>query len=207
MAVRKKIPREAKFLQALISNIGADQTSALIHHGRMQYQALYKNRKEYPNRALQEHLDKSILPGIAIYQSLLAYGYPKEEALGIMEAVFREWSKTMRRRMKRLGRLPFYYGILRLLIKPMMRLNFPEEGWKIEWKEHNQDLIAFNITSCFYQEILREYDVLELTPLYCWMDDLVYEEASPYLKWDRTKTLGREDDCCDFRFIRNTLNR
>ena len=202
MAARKKTPHEAETRRALIEHLGPDQTSALIQHARMQYQPLYKNRKDYSNKALQKHLEDSILPGIAIYQSLLAFGSSKEEALGIMEAVFREWSKPMRRRVEILGRLPFYYGMLRLLIKPILRSNFPEKGWKIEWKEHNQDRTAFDMKSCFYLDVLTEYEVPELTPMYCLMDDLVYDRASPYIKWDRTKTLGRGDDCCDFQFIR-----
>ena len=202
MVEQRKIPQEGLFLRALTSFIKPSQASAVIQHARMQYQALYTNKVNYHNTALQNHLESSILPGIALYQSLLAYDFRQEEALIFMKAAFREWSRPNRRRTKLLGRLPFYFRLMKTLIKPMMKSNFPEIGWKIDWVEHNQDVIAFDIKGCFYQEVLTEYDVPELTALYCRMDDLIHERASPYVKWDRTKTLGRGDEYCDFRFIR-----
>ena len=201
MVERRKIPQEGPFLRALTSLIEPSQASAIMQHARMQYQALYKNREIYHNTALQNHLESSILPGIALYQSLLAYDFPQEEALIFMKAAFKEWSMPKRRLTMLLGRLPFYFCLLQVLIKPMTKSRFPEIGWKIDWKEHNREAIMFNMKSCFYWEVLTEYDVPVLTALYCWMDDLVHEGVSSYAKWDRTKTLGRGDDCCDFRFV------
>jgi hypothetical protein len=207
MTVPRKFPHESEFQQTLTENLSSDQASVIIQHARMQHQALFKNRKKYSKKALQKHLEGFILPGIALHQSLLANGYPREEALVIMEMCFRELSKPMRKRMVLLGRLPFFYPLLRIMAKPIMKANFPAEGWKIEWKEFNQESIAFDMKSCFYLDVLTEYDLPELTSLYCWMDDLIYDEVSPYIKWDRTKTLGRGDDCCNFRFVRSGPDR
>jgi hypothetical protein len=202
MTIQKKIPHEDAFLRALTKELGPNRTPDVINHARMQFLALYKNRKDYQNKALQNHLERSILPGIALYQSILAFGYPQEQALVIMEAAFREWVKPTRKRIVGLGRLPFYFHLMRVMIKPMMIKNFPESGWKIEWKNLDRKLIAFDMKSCFYLDVLMEFGVPELTPMYCWLDDQIYEGVSPYVKWDRTKTLGRGDDCCDFKFIR-----
>jgi hypothetical protein len=56
--------------------------------------------------------------------------------------------------------------------------------------------------SCFYLDVLENYGLPELTVLYCWLDDLIYEGVSPYVRWARKQTLGRGDACCDFRFER-----
>lgn len=58
--------------------------------------------------------------------------------------------------------------------------------------------------SCFYLNVLTAYGAPELTPVYCQMDDLLYGALSPSVRWRRTKTLGRGDDCCDFCWSRST---
>jgi hypothetical protein len=104
--------------------------------------------------------------------------------------------------MARLGRLPFFYGLLRALIRPVMRRSFPASGWETEWVEVSGQALAFNMRSCFYLDVLEGYGAPELTKYYCAMDDLIYDGVSPHVRWARTRTLGRGDECCDFRFER-----
>jgi predicted ArsR family transcriptional regulator len=47
----------------------------------------------------------------------------------------------------------------------------------------------------------------ELTPLYCQMDDLLFEALPPEIRWERTKTLGRGDEICDFRWTRQEVKQ
>ena len=122
--------------------------------------------------------------------------------MDLVEAAFTEWVAPNRRFMERLGRLPFFYGLMRVLVKPMMRRTLPAAGWETEWVEISGNVLAFNMTRCFYLDVLEGYGVPELTALYCKMDDLIYEDVSPYVKWDRKRTLGRGDECCDFRYER-----
>jgi hypothetical protein len=51
------------------------------------------------------------------------------------------------------------------------------------------------------------YGAPELTPLYCQGDDSLFEGLPASITWERTKTLGRVDDCCDFRWCRATPER
>jgi len=62
--------------------------------------------------------------------------------------------------------------------------------------------VAFNIESCFCLNTLRADGAPELTRVYCDLDDAIYDSVSLYVEWKRTKTLGRGDDICDFRFKR-----
>jgi hypothetical protein len=159
--------------------------------------------KEPPaHRALRQHLEENILPGVALYRALLADEDTRDRAEQLIEGAFRAWAESGRRSMARLGRLPFFYGLLRVLIRPVMRLNFPAPGWETEWVEVSGQALAFNMKRCFYLDVLEGYGVPELTRYYCAMDDLIYEGVSPHVRWARTKTLGRGDECCDFRFER-----
>lgn len=67
--------------------------------------------------------------------------------------------------------------------------------------EDSPDCFAFNVYRCFILDVLAEYDAAELTALYCKTDDWL-AESLPGIRWERTRTLGRGDDCCDFRWCR-----
>ena len=197
-----KLPKAEILERALARELGGAKAREIVQDAADRYDDLYAERKKYENRALRQHLEENILPGIALYQALLDDPDTQQRSMDLVEAAFTEWAAPNRRFMERLGRLPFFYGLMRALIKPVMRRNFPAEGWETEWVESSGDALAFNMTRCFYLDVLVEYGVPELTAFYCRMDDLVYDDVSPHVKWDRKHTLGRGDDCCDFRFER-----
>ena len=68
--------------------------------------------------------------------------------------------------------------------------------------EDSDDAIALNVTYCAFCEIPRLCGVVEACQPSCYSDEVFYPG---YLKplgirFVRTKTLARGDDCCDFRF-------
>jgi hypothetical protein len=197
-----ELPKAAEYERALARELDGAKASEITSKAGDRYNDLYAERKRYDNHALRQHLAEGILPGIALYQTLLDDPGTQQRSLDLVEVALTEGAAARRRSMERLGRLPVYYWLMRGGIKPMMRLNFHAEGWETEWVETSGDALAFTMTRCFYLDVLEGYGVPELTALYCRMDDLVYEDVSPYVKWDRKHTLGRGDDCCDFRFER-----
>ena len=196
------MPKAAEFERALASELDGVRASEIMHRAADRYADLHAERNRYDNRALAKHLEEGILPGIALYQTLQDDSDTQQQSLDLVEAALAEGAASRRRSMERLGRLPLYYWLMRVVIKPFMRLNFPAEGWETEWVETSGDEISFNMTRCFYLDVLAAYGAPELTALYCKMDDLTYDDLSPDVKWDRKHTMGRGDDCCDFRFER-----
>jgi hypothetical protein len=196
------MPQAKTFERALAPELGEAQAREIIQEARTRFADLYALRKRHDHRALRQHLEENILPGVALYQTLLNDKGTRANAMELTETAFTGMGAAGRRRMERLGRLPFFYGLMRVLTKPIMRLNFPTEAWRTEWLEVSDNQIAFNLHSCFYLDTLQEYGVPELTAQYCRLDDLTYDGVSPHVRWTRTRTLGRGDDCCDFRFER-----
>jgi hypothetical protein len=196
------MPLAETFTRALGRELDKDKAHQIVSKAGERYNDLYAERKRYDNRALRQHLEGNILPGIALYQTLLDDPDTQQRSMDLVRVAFGEWAIANRRPMERLGRLPIFYGLMRAVIKVVMRLNFPAEGWETEWVETSGDEISFNMTRCFYLDVLDSYGVPELTAQYCRMDDLVYEDVSPHVKWDRKHTLGRGEECCDFRFER-----
>jgi hypothetical protein len=178
------------------------QVQEVLRRTGERYGELYAERRRYSERALRQHLEERILPGIALYQVLLEDVGAREAAMEIVDEVFWEWGISSRRAPERAGRLPLFYWLIRFMMKPMMRWGFPEQGWETEWVEVSGDVIAFDISRCFYLDVLEQYGVPELTAQYCRLDDLIAEDLSPYVRWNRRRTLGRGDECCDFRFER-----
>jgi hypothetical protein len=166
------------------------------------YAVLYQERKRYNHPALRKHLEENILPGLALYQVLLDKGYEQVDALETVEQLYQVVTRSGRRTFELLGRFPVYYQLLRATVRRFMERNFPPEGWQVEWVEVSGEQVAFNMHACFYVDVLGEYGVPELTPVFCGLDDYIYEGVSPHVRWARTGTIGRGDALCDFRYVR-----
>ena len=100
-----------------------------------------------------------------------------------------------------MGRLPDPFSILRIANRWAMKRVYPPEGWRFEWVEDSDQCIAYDARECFYVNILTAYGAPELLPHLCAIDDMLFGDL-PGVSWERTKTLGRGDDRCNFRFCR-----
>ena len=170
-----------------------------IHH---HYQKYLKDAPPVRSRALRSHLERSIFPLLALYQSLLEAGFTREESLDACQKLFFQTLEKQRKQQEILGKLPFAYSLYRWLVKPFMQIGFPDEGFEVEWVEHSREQIAFNMRGCFYLNTLAQYGASELTPIFCNADDFIYKASSPHIKWQRTQTLAKGGTHCDFRYIR-----
>jgi hypothetical protein len=197
-----ELPHAELFERALADDLGGAKAAEIVQAAGARYDDLYAERTRHDNRALRRHLEESLLPGIALYRALLADPDTQERALPLFEAMMEAWGLSRRTSMEMVGRLPIFYWLIRATVKRMTERDYPPEGWDIEWLEVSRDEIRFDISRCFYMDMLVAYDAPELARAYCRTDDLIYDGISPQASWERTRTLGRGDDCCDFRFVR-----
>ena len=178
---------------------GEVEAAFFVARVRKRYTDLYTERPRFEHPALRVHLEENILPGLALYQELLADGIEQEAALEVVEQLVMALLRPRRQVMEALGKLPFFYQLTRAMLPGMMK-NFPPEGWETEWVEVSDERLAFNMHRCFYLDTFTAYGASELTPIYCSGDDFLYADAWPQVRFERTQTLGRGGELCDFCF-------
>jgi len=192
------MPHAALWRRALAEKCGEAEAARLLAGAQARYDKLYAERTRLPNRALRFHLERSILPGLALYQTLLEESDDRQEVLSEMESFVPPALADLRWIMPILGRLPDPFAAFRRIVPQVMRFGFPPEGWTVEPVEDSEDCIAFNIRRCIYLDTLTSYGAPELMPLYCGGDDTLFAALPPSITWERTMTLGRGDEHCDF---------
>ena len=199
-------PRQMPYLyamqRALAEGRGEVEATMLAARVRGRYGELHTVRPRFANLALRFHLERNILPGLALFQVLCEESDDREAALAETEMLFGATFKGLRGMVNLLGRLPDPFPLHRRIAHWVSRFGFPPPGWEIEPVEDSDQCIAFNVHRCFYLDVLTAYGARDLTALYCKMDDITYAALPPSIAWERTKTLGRGDDCCDFRWSR-----
>jgi hypothetical protein len=203
MAARRHMPYLDTWQRAMARKRGEVKAAMVATRVEKRFDELYAGRPRFTHRALRNHLENNILPGLALYQILLEEGEDQEATLAEVEQMFEISFGQIRKGMPLLDRVPNTFDLFRWLTRWSLKNQF-SPGWEIEWVEDSEQSIAFNMHSCFYLNVLTAYGAPELTRVYCQMDDLLYEALPPSIAWQRTKTLGRGDDCCDFCWSRGT---
>lgn len=203
---QNNVPKLKTWMPALEKRFGARQAAEIATQTRVNYQELLKAKPSPASRALQEHLHKVLLPGLALYQALRSHGQEELEAVEATQQIYFTALEKTRTQQQALGKLPFVYALYRRLVRPIMRSQFPESGFNVDWIEVSQDQIAFNMRGCFYVNMLQEYGAPELGSLFCNADNFIYDDMSPHIRFERTQTIAKGGEYCDFRFINTKKN-
>ncbi len=202
LTVPKRMPFLATAQRLLAEGRGDAEAARLAGLARARYEELYAQRARLPNRVLRFHLEGGILPGLALYQTLLEEGVDRQAAIAEMERLVASLVGGLGSVMSLLGRLPRAFSIFRRVEPWVVRLGFPAEGWEMEPLQDDKECVAYNVHRCFYVDMLSSYGTPELTSVFCGGDDVVFPRLSPSITWERTMTLGQGGDRCDFRWCR-----
>jgi hypothetical protein len=197
------LPDAAAWRKALAETQGEVKAAVWLARARVAFADLKAAAPRFESGALGEHLAGNILPVLALYRTLRASGFEQADALNVLEPVVQAGFKARPAfQLARLTRhLPAPFEALRTFM-PIALRRFPPQGWAIEQLENQPDHISFDISRCFYVDVLAAYGAPELCPLFCHADDLLMAEASPQIKWARTGTLAQGAERCDFRWER-----
>lgn len=197
---RRVMPHLRTFQRGLAASHGEVAAATLAARIQTCYDQYYAARPRFAHPALRWHLNYQILPGLALYNILrdnekkrqLAPGTALKETGTLIERmdILARWLPLLRY-------VPFAFPLFRRIGRLMMML-YPEQGWDIQMVEQSPNRVAFNISRCFYVDVLTAYGAPELTAHFCHLDDVAYAALPPSIKWERTTTLARGGPYCDF---------
>ena len=157
-------------------------------------------RAEYADAsdALRQHLESQIMPGIAAYETLQTV-MPKEEALRTVHGYVEERAYRLKKIFLRLMRIPGLYkkvpGIFAAQTPKFFGIS---AGFEANEIRTTGGVWRIDMTRCPYHDECVRCGCPELCHCFCDSDDITYDGLHPKLIWQRTMTLGRGDDCCDF---------
>lgn len=197
------VPGLSKWARPLDEDYGRVKAADLRADIRRRYAALVSTRPIPTNKMLRWHLLGNILPGLALYQTLLEQNAgDKQSALAEVDRLFR--AATLPK--SRLITAPFIllpdpFPLFRLAFHRMIQ-SYPSEGWDYTWLEDSSERIAFNYSRCFYLDTLTACGAPELTPSFCKTDEVMAECFPAKVRFVRDHTLARGDELCDFQYIR-----
>jgi hypothetical protein len=111
---------------------GAVDAALLAARVQTRYEALSASRPRFDHRALRMHLERFILPGLALYQVLREEHPEPQTALDEWDELLGapEGSPT-RDALRGLHHMPWAFAIFRAAVRWQMQFNFPPEGWEI----------------------------------------------------------------------------
>jgi hypothetical protein len=152
------------------------------------------------NKAIKLHMDKNMLPSIAIYLAFKKFEATADKAFEYTDEVLQTARLKAQKNNRFLGRLPFSYLLFKMICRSFMSKQYPEQGWDMEWVRYDKKEIHFNMKSCIYFEITKKYNCTEMCPLFCANDDVVLSGYKPAIIFQRNGTIAKGQEVCDFHF-------
>ena len=150
------------------------------------------------SRQRMRHLESQIMPGIAAYETLQTV-MPKEEALRTVHGYVEERAYRLKKTFLRLMRIPGLYkkvpGIFAAQTPKFFGIS---AGFEANEIRTTGGVWRIDMTRCPYHDECVRCGCPELCHCFCDSDDITYDGLHPKLIWQRTMTLGRGDDGCDF---------
>ena len=150
------------------------------------------------SRQRMRHLESQIMPGIAAYETLQTV-MPKEEALRTVHGYVEERAYRLKKIFLRLMRIPgLYKKVPRIFAAQTPKFFGISAGFEANEIRTTGGVWRIDMTRCPYHDECVRCGCPELCHCFCDSDDITYDGLHPKLIWQRTMTLGRGDDCCDF---------
>ena len=144
------------------------------------------------------HLTRQILPGIAAYETLQTV-MPKEEALRTVHGYVERLARTTHQYLAAVLHIPGLYRLVPGIFVQSTRSTFgPAAGFAAEERQIGNGTWRVDMIKCPYHDTCAAYGCPELCRCFCDSDDVSYAGLHPKLIWQRTMTLGRGNDRCDF---------
>ena len=149
-------------------------------------------------KAMRFHTESRIFPSAAIYLTAKER-LGAETAFGVVENAAVELTDQLGRKLARLMRLPGMRSLFVRIWDPLVRKVFgPDNGFRNVFYPKRKGEYRMDVLACPYCRYFTELGCPELTRIYCENDERTYGKL-PGIAFERTGTLGKGADRCDFR--------
>lgn len=186
--------------KAIAAKKGKVAARAIAERTQARYEKIFAERTQQENFWLRFHLERNIIPSLALYQILREDGASLKDGLVEVDRIL---TATFEPGFRLLA-LPFYltdgFNYLRNTTLLTLKYVFPNNRFRTTLVENSSQTLAFDIHTCFYLDILNQYHARELTSIFCKMDDLLMSKMPRSIRWGRTQTLATGGEFCNFRF-------
>ena len=198
MSKKTENKRMEELCRELRHRFGEERGNTLSAMAKHQLSRLMDTLDTYPP-ALQRHLNNNIFPAAALFLALIESGRSREEAAALTDEVFSACMEAPAQMIRNLCKIPGFYKILPWIWKKAaFKLFGPEAGFAATMYETPASQVKFDMTACPYFETCKKIGCPEIAFTFCHTDDICYGHMHEKLIWNRSKTLARGGDCCDF---------
>ena len=193
---QKIMKKKGNFKAEIDRRLPKNQGDALWQKATDRLAMLLEQYASLPD-GVRFHTENKILPAAAIYLTLKE-SIGQAEAYQIMEGGTFKTADDAAKKLAALVRLP---GMRSLFVKawdPLTRKLFGESsGFQNVFYPKKKGEYRMDVVSCPYNRYFTKLGCPELTKISCGADDHVYGNL-PGLKFERTMTIGRGGERCDF---------
>ena len=148
-------------------------------------------------KGVHMHTDSRILPSAAVYLTVKdAVG--QETAYRIIENGAVQTCKPIEKKLQKLMKLPGMQSLFLKAWDPLTKKLFGSgNGFRNVFYPKKKGEFRMDVTACPYCRYFMELGCPELTKVFCENDDRIYGSLTG-LKFERTGTLGKGAERCDF---------
>ncbi len=144
------------------------------------------------------HTESRIFPSAAVYLTAKER-LGEKTAYGIVENAAVEMTAGLSGKLAALMRLPGMRSLFVRIWDPLTRKVFgPDNGFRNEFYPKKKGEYRMDVLSCPYFRYFTELGCPELTRIFCENDERMYGNL-PGIVFERTGTLGKGAERCDFR--------
>ena len=184
--------------QQVAGHFDGETGSRIALHMKTEYEALCSELDRNPD-PMEHHRRNNIYPVVTAFHALMEEGMDRKAAAEMANDCFLVLMQEPKKAIQKMMKLPGAYKLMPTLWRKLMPRLFSEKsGFAFQFYPTEKSRIKFDMTACPYLQICREMDCPELAPTFCTTDDVCYGNMHPKLIWNRTKTLAKNGEPCDF---------
>ena len=193
---QKIMKKKGRFKAEIDRRLPKAQSDALWQKATDRLAALLEQYSSLSD-GVRFYTENKIFPAAAIYLTLKE-SIGQDDAYRVMEDATFKTADAAAKKLSALLRLPSMQSLFVKMWDPLTRKMFGEKsGFQNVFYPKKKGEYRMDVVSCPYNRYFTELGCPELTKISCGADDHVYGDL-PGLKFERTTTIGRGGERCDF---------